>query len=490
MAPLAWPGLALIAGCLSTAVVATAFVPDYGYMADELYFLSCADRLAWGYVDHPPLSIAVLGAYRSVFGESLVALRALAALFAAASVFSVGALARELGGGRSAQLLAALAWAASPGAQGVASYYSMNVIEGTLWAAIACGAVRVVARGEARVWWMLGALAGIAMLNKLSTSWLVAGLGLGLLLGPARRQLRLRHPWVGAAIALCLFSPHLAWQVGHDWPFLEFLAGYAAELTQTGDVLLGPRAVAGAFVVIAGPLALPLWLAGVFNGLRGAGAPRALVVAWGAILVLLATSGRAQPHYLAPLLPLVLAPAAIAFEDWARARRWLLPAAAAALILSGGIALPVVMGLLPVGSLGSEAPMHLRHRIGWPQVASAVAAAAEALPAAEREALTVLATGFPIAGALDRLGPSLGLPRPIATHNSYWDWGPGGHDGSVSLVVTEPGHVVLEAFAEVSAGRPIECAGCPGGVRPERIFLARRPHRPLSELWVHWKDYR
>src|SRR4051794_38551683 len=28
----------------------------YGYHGDELYYLACADRLDWGYVDHPPFS--------------------------------------------------------------------------------------------------------------------------------------------------------------------------------------------------------------------------------------------------------------------------------------------------------------------------------------------------------------------------------------------------------------------------------------------------
>jgi hypothetical protein len=27
----------------------------YGYFGDELYYLACADHLAWGYVDQPPL---------------------------------------------------------------------------------------------------------------------------------------------------------------------------------------------------------------------------------------------------------------------------------------------------------------------------------------------------------------------------------------------------------------------------------------------------
>ena len=51
--------LALTATSLALHLVSAGFLA-YGYMNDELYFLDSADRLAWGYVDHPLLSVAVL----------------------------------------------------------------------------------------------------------------------------------------------------------------------------------------------------------------------------------------------------------------------------------------------------------------------------------------------------------------------------------------------------------------------------------------------
>src|SRR2546427_5681788 len=41
-----------------------AAINHYGYFRDELYYLACAGHLDWGYVDHPPLSIALLAAVR------------------------------------------------------------------------------------------------------------------------------------------------------------------------------------------------------------------------------------------------------------------------------------------------------------------------------------------------------------------------------------------------------------------------------------------
>src|SRR5947207_11139080 len=80
----------------------------YGYFVDELYYLACSRHLAWGYVDQPPLIAFIAKISRSVFGDSLSAIRFLPALAGATKVLLAGWIARELGGGRFAQGLAAL----------------------------------------------------------------------------------------------------------------------------------------------------------------------------------------------------------------------------------------------------------------------------------------------------------------------------------------------------------------------------------------------
>src|SRR5262249_56006115 len=60
------------------AVLAVTASVDH-YFRDEFYYLACSHRMAWGYVDQPPLSIAVLWIVRHVAGESLLVLRIVAA---------------------------------------------------------------------------------------------------------------------------------------------------------------------------------------------------------------------------------------------------------------------------------------------------------------------------------------------------------------------------------------------------------------------------
>ena len=144
----------------------------YGVMSDEYYYLDCASRLDWGYVDHPPLSIALLAALRAALGDSIFALHLLPALAACANWLLLALLARELGGGRTAQALAAAAGFSAPVLQAVAGFYSMNALEPPLWTGAAWLLARIGNGAGLSTWAALGALLGLGLLNKISVLWL------------------------------------------------------------------------------------------------------------------------------------------------------------------------------------------------------------------------------------------------------------------------------------------------------------------------------
>ena len=69
--PTAWTTLLAIAAVPLIVHLLTA--GSYGIFRDEYYYLACARHLAWGYVDQPPLSIALLALVRAVLGEGILA---------------------------------------------------------------------------------------------------------------------------------------------------------------------------------------------------------------------------------------------------------------------------------------------------------------------------------------------------------------------------------------------------------------------------------
>ena len=69
---------------IATFVLHIAVAGGYGYQRDELYFISCARHLAWGYVDQPPLIAVITKIALGLFGDSLYGIRLLPAIAAAA----------------------------------------------------------------------------------------------------------------------------------------------------------------------------------------------------------------------------------------------------------------------------------------------------------------------------------------------------------------------------------------------------------------------
>ena len=94
--------------------VLMALSPQYGFDRDELYFLDGARHLQAGYVDQPVLGPLLAWVSLKLFGVSLPGLRVWPALAAWGTVVVGGLIAREFGGARRAQLLAAIGTATMP----------------------------------------------------------------------------------------------------------------------------------------------------------------------------------------------------------------------------------------------------------------------------------------------------------------------------------------------------------------------------------------
>src|SRR5512139_3060694 len=254
-------GLGVVAAIASAKLlVHLATASRYGYFGDELYFLACGEHLDWGYVDQPPLVGLVAWLVRHTLGTSLFAIRSVSAVAGAALVVLTGLLARELGGGRFAMGLSALASAL--GFVYIVFHYlfTMNALEPLFWTGCAFVVVRIVKTGDQRLWLWFGLLAGLGLENKYSMGVYGLGVVVGLVLSPERRALRKPWIWLGGALAGLVFLPNLVWNVRHGWPFLEFLRG----VRESGrDVVLAPLEYVAHQVFNANPAGLPLWLAGL-----------------------------------------------------------------------------------------------------------------------------------------------------------------------------------------------------------------------------------
>ena len=483
-------------------------IRGYGYFRDELYYLACARHLDWGYVDHPPLVAVLTAGVRALLGDSLFAIRLLPALAAAATVLLTAALARELGGGRFAQAMAALAAMLAPIYLSLFSFLSMNAFDVLAWAACFLLVAKILGGGDPRLWLAFGAVAGLGLENKISVLFLGFGLVVGLVLGRRFEPFRERWLWVGGALAGLLFLPHVLWQVAHGWPTLEFMDN----ARRFKMVAMAPADFLGQQALLPGPFALPLWLAGLAFLLTARAARPFRPLGWAFLAVLallLLTHGK--PYYVAPAYTVLFAGGGVALERWTAGwrRRGAVRAAAFALLFLGSLPpVPFAKPILPedafvryAAALGQKPSTDERHEIGrlpqffadmhgWPELARSVAEVHRRLPAAERSRACILGQNYGQAGAVDLFGPAWGLPPAISGHNSYHLWGPHGCTGETTIVVDYGRERLERLWAHVEPAAVYHCTDCMPYEDGKTIWIARGPRRPFPEIWHELKAYR
>jgi len=503
-----WTSATALLACLALFKMLIHFVNNgaYGYFIDELYYIACSKHLAWGYVDHPPLSIFILTITRALLGDSLFAIRLPAVLAGAASVFLTGRMARELGGGRFAQCMAALAYMAMGVPLATTTFFSMNAFDHLFWISCALIVIRIVRTDNPKLWLAFGLVAGFAMLNKISIAFLAFGIVVGLLATPHRKQFLSPWIWLGGAVAFVIFLPHVIWQITHDFPTLEFMSN-AKKYKITP---MSPLAYLGGQIVEANPLTLPIWLAGLIYFLfaKSAKSYRVLGLAYLAVLLLFIIQ-QVKVYYLGPAYAMLAAGGAIAIEGVAQRRqwRWLKPALFGFVSVGGAWMAPLVLPILPpetyirYGSLTgiqppkeergrmAELPQYLADRFGWENMVVTVARVFTALPPQDRARCAILAGGYGEAGAVDFFGPRYGLPKAISGHNNYWLWGPGDATGEVVISIGSSRERLLEFFETVEQADIIVSPYAMPRETNLPVYVCRHLKRPVEEVWPQLKHF-
>jgi len=479
------------------------FNGKYGYFRDELYYAACGEHLAWGYVDHAPLVAFVSWISRTLFGNSLFALRLLPALSAAPKVLLGGWMAREVGGAKFAQFFAALLVCLAPIYLTFDNFLSMNAFEPVFWMACAAIVLRILNGGSARLWLWFGVVAGIGILNKHSMLFFGSGIALGLLLTQARTQFARFEIWAALAIVFLIFLPNLLWEIHNGYPTIVLLNTVIGHKYAT----VSPLTYIGEQFLLVNPLAAPFWLAGLYFFLFDKEGRKYAVLGYAYLVVLVEMILlHGKIYYLAPAYIMLLAGGVVWWERqiFSRAAAWLKPAIVAPLIVSAIIAAPLAMPILPVAAAVkycafwgvqdvrvenvplNSLPQLFGDMFGWQEQVQALARAVHSLPAYEQSRVTLLAYNYGEAGAIDYLGRRYDLPKAISGHNQYGAWGPRGASGDLVVAIGFTKEQLDRAFGEVT---PFETIS-PEYALPEEsglsIYVCRHPHKNLADSWTEW----
>lgn len=407
----------------------------YGFHRDELATLNDARHLAWGFVAYPPFTPAVGRIELSLFGISTLGVRVAPILALALVVVLSGLMARELGGSRRAQILAALAVAVVPIVAiqtSVLQYVSFDYLWGVV---LTYFLLRLLNTDDPRWWIAIGAAVGLGMMTKYTMAFFVTGLvGAVLVTAVLEREFRntiLRHLlgpwlWVGIAISLLIFLPNLIWQIQHHFISLEFLQRIHARDVHQGRTrgFLYEQLYVCTGAMLAPLVFIGLWF---YFGERGR---KYRLLAWMFVLgFLLFTVAKARAYYPGPLYPILLAAGGVLWERLVAARSrnsalaiqsvtWFLVALSVA--SSFALCTPVA----PINSALWNATGNLqdlfKEEIGWTDLVAAVAGVYNSIPIGERSGTGIIVGNYGEAGAIDLFGPQYDLPPAISGTNSNW----------------------------------------------------------------------
>jgi hypothetical protein len=516
-APLALPVL-LVLLVLCSHLAINLFSP-YGFQRDEFLYLAMARHLRLWSMDFPPFIALAAKATLATLGGSIVAVRFLPAVTGGLLVFLAALIARRLGGGRYAQVLAALTVALSPLFLRAGNLYQPVIFDQLWWTVGLYGVVRIAdlplcavryalsakRKAQSAPWLLLGAALGLGLLTKFSIAFIGIGIVVAIVITPLRRSLLTPWPWVALLIALVIGSPSIVGQIRLGFPVvgqMHDLQGSQLERVTPLAFLKGQWDMFGPVILLA--------ILGLVQLLRTryAAAGWAILATFILLIIL-----KGKPYYVGPVYPMLLAAGAVFVERVVarRGSRVTSPASRVPRLLAyalpiivviafGAISFPFGVPILPPAQMDAYArrigvtqetntgevialPQDYADMLGWEDQVRATARVFDSLPPAERNEAVILGTNYGRAGANDHLGRKFGLPPSVAPMGSYWFFGPGSKPGKVLIVIGGTREDLAPWYDSVTLAAHLSNAWRVPEEREVDIWVAKGNHYTLQEIW-------
>jgi 4-amino-4-deoxy-L-arabinose transferase-like glycosyltransferase len=234
-------------------------------------------------------------------------------------------------------------------------------------------------RGE---WWLaVGAAFGLGMFAKYSTIFFAVSILVWVLWVPElRKWLFNPWPWVGALIALAIFSPVLIWNAQHGWTSVLYqfdrLVVYAWSLKYLGELVGTQAGLATPPIFVLGWMGLIGFLTQKSEPLAAKALISAMVWPITIYFVWHTFHDRVEGNWPEPLYPAFVVAAAVAAHhlQWSGAAAGLVQwsqrlAVPVGIGIAGLIYLQAVFGIVP---LGAADPSARKLAVGWTAVGAEI----------------------------------------------------------------------------------------------------------------------
>ena len=440
--------------------------PAYNLHRDEFLHLDQANHLAAGYLSVPPFT-AFLSLLIKWLGGGVFWVRFFPALFGALTMLIIWKLVELMKGGWYAQVLAAVVFLCSAMSR-INMLYQPNSFDVLSWTLILYLLVLFVKTGTPQLLLWLGAVVGVAFLNKYNVLFLVAGLLPALLISSHRKIFLNKYLYGGLLIALLLAAPNIIWQVRNGLPVIHHMKELAS--TQLVNVERSGFIIEQLLFFLLGTLVWGAALVGFvryepFKPYRFAGWTFLFVMA---IFVYL----KAKAYYALGLYPVLIAFGSVYWERLFLRRPLYVRLGCVWLLLVMVPTLRFFRMIFPViapqqlelsmkekdreifakweNGKVHNLPQDFADMLGWRELAGLVTQAYEKVPASERRNTLILCDNYGQAGAINYYAG--GKVSPAITFSAdYVYWFPAMDTLHYLIIVGEEPREHVRKYASVYA---------------------------------------
>lgn len=465
---------------------------NYGFHRDELLHLSAGDHLAWGYMEFPPFVAAVSWLAHLLFDTHLAGIRLFPTLAGLGILVLCCRMAEEMGGKKRGVLLAGIC------ILGFIPFFRNHLLfqpvafDQLFWTLGFYYMIRYINTQSPRYLLLLGAVAGLGMMNKFTMVVWIAGVAAGLLFYQRARLLKEKWFYIAGLLALLIFLPNIIWQYQHDYPVLKHFKKLGElQLDQLDPFAFGKEQ-------LELPFTLAVSLIGIYGMFADAQLKQYRSIAISVLLIFVAMwVMHSKAYYFFAAYPVLFAAGAVTLEKMFSRRPVWTYVAAAVVILPVIPFIPDAIPVLPVETYvrykhkkpGEDGRIKLTSdyadMFGWEEQVKLVDSVYRSLSPEEQQRCFIWAENYGEAGALQILGKRYHLPRPVSTHGSFWLWGPPKTDESICISIGIEKEVMQRVYKDF---RLVRMVTHPYAIDEENnipVYIAREP---IVSLKAKWKD--
>jgi hypothetical protein len=433
-----WIPVSVLAGIKLFAHLYINATSEFGLHRDEYLYLAEGDHLAWGFMEVPPMIPFFSWILKATIGVSEVSVRLLPALAGVASIYLVALMAREMGGKKVAQVIAAAGFLVSPIFLGSNNLFQPVSFNQFWWLVICYLTIKIINTPVNKYWYALGASTGLAILTKYSVAFLILALLFSLVISRHRKLVINRGMLAAIGIATVIALPNLIWQIRYELPVIRHMSQLAS--SQLVNMSVADFMVPQFLFQMGSAL---LWVSGLVFVLFNRKMSEYRFLGWTYIAVfLLVLSLDGKSYYIYGIYSTLYALGGIAWENWLNKWSYLLMGFVA---ISNIAIIPYALPILqPEDNVkfmafmkekaGVDAPLRWEDgnyysirqdyadMLGWQELPEKVAKIYHSLTEEEQAKTMIYGDSYGHAGVLNLWKDKYDLPVTMSLSSSFVAW--------------------------------------------------------------------